>query len=89
MALQIKFRADGVVQSKCRARYWRIDSGMASQSSPDSIPFFAIILIFARLKDHKQIDMSTEIFFFPLVDIQVRKLLTGSGTRSEQTALSY
>ena len=33
----------------CCIRYWRIDSGMASQSSPVSMLFLAISFIFARL----------------------------------------
>jgi hypothetical protein len=33
----------------CRARYLRMDSGMSLQSSPFSMLFFAMFLIFARL----------------------------------------
>jgi hypothetical protein len=33
----------------CSARYLRIDSGMSLQSSPFSMLFFAMFLIFARL----------------------------------------
>lgn len=46
-----KLLAKGLPDSiACMARYWRIDSGIASQSSPASMLFLVRSFIFARLR---------------------------------------
>ena len=51
----------------CTMRYWRIDSGIASQSSPVSMLFLANSFIFARLGSDPVSKSSQNLTYYPPV----------------------
>ncbi len=75
--------------SACRARYWRIDSGMASHSSPVSMLFLANSLIFARLEERRQQEAIFRIVQWWWGFSGIGRRRTCSETKSARSVPSY